>query len=110
MHNNRLGTEAQPEGQTMRTTDILNMTVSLEAGIPYFVQAFGTERRRNPPGLAERLQVTLADPALPWNMARSFAEAELPLPEFAWPACVHRAYRFCSEPGYCDEDLERAYE
>jgi hypothetical protein len=94
----------------MRTTDIVNLTLILEPDIPYFAQVFGPERRSNPPVLAERLQVTLADFELLWNLPRSFAAAGLPLPAFAWPAAAHRAYRRCSEPGYFDEDLDMAYE
>ena len=94
----------------MRTTDIVTLTALLGPDIPYFVKVFGPERRENPPVLAECLQVTLADFALPWNMACSFAQAGLPLPDFPWPAAVHQAHRFCSATGCGDEDLETAYE
>lgn len=59
---------------------------------------------------AECLQVMLVDPQLCWNIPRFFAEAKLPLPDFPWPTPVLKAYQFCSDAQYRDDNLRWAYE
>ena len=92
----------------MTAQQIQLLVLLLPANSPYFQRVFGTRPSQRPPCLSERLQLALNDPALLWNMAQSYAEANLPLPEFAWPASVRRAYDFLIDPERIDENLTQA--
>ncbi len=94
----------------MKASEIQELTLVLRADEPYFVKLTAHGSTRHSPSLAERLQATMSNYQLGWDIARCFAEAKLPLPDFPWPTPVLRAYRFCSEARYCDETLSRAYE
>lgn len=94
----------------MNSCQIQSLTLLLPTDAPYFLKLARTGSRKHPLSLAERLQLTLTDYQLGWNIARTFAEAKLPLPDFPWATPVLRAYRFCSEPSFCDDALKWAYE
>ncbi len=94
----------------MRAADIANLTVLMGPANPLFAQVFEGRASDDPPNLAECLLVTLSDFELGWNLASSFAAAARPLPDFALPRPIARAYQACLDPGCLDDDLATASE
>ena len=94
----------------MTTQQIQLLVLLLPPNSPYFHRVFGLRLRQQQPSLTERLQVALNDPALLWNIVQSYGEANLPLPQFQWPASIWRAYEFVTDPECIDESLTQAQE
>ena len=94
----------------MTTQQIQLLVLILPPNCPYFHRVFGLRLRQQQPSLTERLQVAFNDPALLWNIVQSYGEANLPLPQFQWPASIWRAYEFVTDPECIDENLTQAQE
>jgi hypothetical protein len=60
--------------------------------------------------LSQRLGVALADPALGWNLAASYADAGLELPPPIHEDAIIRAHRFLGDPDQEDVSIGWAYQ
>lgn len=91
----------------MNAKQIQSLVLLLAPDGPYF-ELMGRQMSQRPHSLARRLQFALMDPGLLAHISESYALSRLPLPEFPWPAAVHRAYRFFLDPKTEDKNLASA--